>query len=662
MNGPVKRLRRSRKVLKEAASLGMDASITRRDFVGGTLIGAGVALAAAASPLVMARSASAQVTPGLDMANLGRDWTGPGGIGDYAACNGNTADVVNTAHTAIRLQANDPKLRSASDTNEDYDLIVVGGGIAGVTAAYSYLKERPNASVLLLDIHPIFGGEAKQNEFEVDGTHLWAPQGSTGMVYPRNRATDYGWFDEFYNELDFPDEWELQEPTGLSSALKIPSDIWTPMHIGWEQADIGYYFEGCGFVKNVWEDGWRNAPIDDKTRISLLTMVSHRTAPVVEDWERYLDSMTYLDFLKRHVGVGEEVSAYFNPVMASMGCGLGMDVISAYSAYNYMMPGVINYVRDPKKGLSDPSDQLYLVSLPGGNTAIARRLVQKILPDAFPKGGLSSLILGSLTWKELDRPGNKIRMRLGAAVVAVEHQASGSGAKHIQVTYLKDGKLLRTRGRSVAVCGQQHSNKHICRDLPESYRDAMNAFAHAPMLTVNVAIRNWRFLEKAGISCARWFEGFGWWTGLRRNVVLDGKPTQPLDPSKPYVLTSYNPFCIPGTPFPDQCTAARMTMFSMSYSDIELAVREQYQKMFGPYGFDAKRDIAGIITNRQGHAYVVDPPGFYFGRDGKPAAKDVLRERFDRVAFGHSELTGAQMWETAATEGRRAAKQLLEVA
>jgi len=119
---------------------------------------------------------------------------------------------------------------------------------------------------------------------------------------------------------------------------------------------------------------------------------------------------------------------------------------------------------------------------------------------------------------------------------------------------------------------------------------------------------------------------------------------------------------MPGIKFPDQCTAARMSLFAMSYADIERAVREQYTKMFAPYGFDAKRDIAGIITNRQGHAYVVDPPGFYYGRDGKPAAKDVIRERYDRIAFAHSELTGAQMWETAADEGQRAAKQLLEVA
>jgi spermidine dehydrogenase len=182
------------------------------------------------------------------------------------------------------------------------------------------------------------------------------------------------------------------------------------------------------------------------------------------------------------------------------------------------------------------------------------------------------------------------------------------------------------------------------------------------MLTVNVELRNWRFLEKLGIASARWFEGFGWWASLRRNLEIPGQVTQPLDPSQPTVLTMYNPFPLPGVPFPQQCTAARMQMFGMSYAQIEAAVRQQFTAMFADHGFDAGRDIAGIITNRWGHAYVVDPPGFFFGKDGRPAPKDVLRRRFHRLSFGHSELSGAQMWETAAEEGERAALQILEVA
>ncbi len=82
--------------------------------------------------------------------------------------------------------------------------------------------------------------------------------------------------------------------------------------------------------------------------------------------------------------------------------------------------------------------------------------------------------------------------------------------------------------------------------------------------------------------------------------------------------------------------------------------------MFGVAGFDADRDIAGIIVNRQGHAYVVTPPGFFFGKEGNQAPSDIIREPHGRIAFAHSELLGYQMWEGAAHEGERAAQQLLE--
>lgn len=144
-------------------------------------------------------------------------------------------------------------------------------------------------------------------------------------------------------------------------------------------------------------------------------------------------------------------------------------------------------------------------------------------------------------------------------------------------------------------------------------------------------------------------------------MILDGHEPMPLDPEKPTVLTMYNSFCIPGMPAREQTVAARMKMFSMSYAQIERGIRDQFTKMFGSAGFDADRDIAGITLNRQGHAYVVTPPGFFFGKDGNPAPSDVIRKPHGRIAFAHSELKGAQMWEGAVAEAERAAKQLLDL-
>lgn len=643
---------------READRLGMNASITRRDFTGSALLGAGAALLTAAAPGAF-RSASAQ-TVNAPMTGLDASWTGPGGIGDYANANGNTHEVLNAAHGHLRNRDLDAHLGSATETGEVFDLLVVGGGISGLSAAYTHHRHRAKSPVLVLDQHPVFGGEAKQNEFEVDGVHLWAPQGSTGMVFPLQRAKEYNFYSDFYEQLDFPREFEFQQPRNLSSKTLVPGDMWGPMHIQWEAADIGYFFESRGFVKNMWRDGLRHAPFSDKERLDFMTAELFRTPSRRPDWEQWLDSMTYSEYLRNELGIDcPAFEKYISPVNAAMGCGLGADVISAYSAFNFMAPGPVSQGRDLRKGQADPADQVYLVTLPGGNASIARRLVQKMIPGAFRGKRLTELLLDRINFRALDQPANAVRIRLSSTVIAVKHDGDPARAKTVSVWYERGGRLYRAKAKAAVLAGQQHANRRICQDLPEGHRDAMQGFHHAPILTVNVALRNWRFLDRLGISCARWFEGFGWWTGLRRNVLVDGKETMPLDPNKPVVLTQYNPFLLPGLPFAQQCTAARMQLFGLSYADIEAAVRDQFTKMFSSAGFDAARDIAGITTNRWGHAYVVDPPGFFFGRNGQPAPREILRKPFHRIAFSHSELTGTQMWATAADEGQRAATQLL---
>jgi spermidine dehydrogenase len=102
-------------------------------------------------------------------------------------------------------------------------------------------------------------------------------------------------------------------------------------------------------------------------------------------------------------------------------------------------------------------------------------------------------------------------------------------------------------------------------------------------------------------------------------------------------------------------------MFATSYAEYERQIRRQLQTMLGSVGFDARRDIAGIVLNRWGHAYIAPQPGFYFGTAAAPAPLEVVRRRYGRIAFGHSELSGRQSWGRAAQEGRRALSQVLEV-
>ena len=63
----------------ELDALGLGADITRRDFINTGLIGSGAALLTMQAPGLL-RTASAQAT----LPDVGEDWTGYGGVGDYA--------------------------------------------------------------------------------------------------------------------------------------------------------------------------------------------------------------------------------------------------------------------------------------------------------------------------------------------------------------------------------------------------------------------------------------------------------------------------------------------------------------------------------------------------------------------------------------------------
>src|SRR5690349_10342312 len=136
---------------RDDRALGMDASITRRDFLNATLIGAGAMLLGAPAP--------SAAMPSLTSAKPDT-WTGPGGVGDYATSNGNTKAVVDAAHG---LRDGTYARMPVADTGETYDLVVVGGGITGLAAAYYHLQATKGAQrCLVLENHPIFGGEAKE--------------------------------------------------------------------------------------------------------------------------------------------------------------------------------------------------------------------------------------------------------------------------------------------------------------------------------------------------------------------------------------------------------------------------------------------------------------------------------------------------------------------
>ena len=142
--------------------------------------------------------------------------------------------------------------------------------------------------------------------------------------------------------------------------------------------------------------------------------------------------------------------------------------------------------------------------------------------------------------------------------------------------------------------------------------------------------------------------------------MITGELTQPFDPNKPAVITFYVPFNNPGYPIKVQGVLGRAELLRKSYAQYEQEVVEQMTEMFAGYGFNAERDIAGIVLNRWGHAYISPQPGFHFGINGEEAPKEVVRKGFGRIQFGHSELSGYMSHTLALIEGSRAAIDVMK--
>jgi len=175
----------------------------------------------------------------------------------------------------------------------------------------------------------------------------------------------------------------------------------------------------------------------------------------------------------------------------------------------------------------------------------------------------------------------------------------------------------------------------------------------------NIAVRNWRFLYKMGISGCRWFQGLGNYLSVRKQATVGGI-TPTFGPDSPTVLTIKVLFSQPGLPVGEQGSRGRAQLLGRSFAQYERVFREQLGDMFAPGGFDPRRDIAGIILNRWGHAYVNPQPGFFFGTDGQPAPRDILRNRaHGRIAFANTDLAGAMDHRNSIREAERAVDQLI---
>ena len=503
----------------------MQQEVTRRDFLNASLLASGAALLDSVSPAQLL----AQATKNSE----NDDWTGYGGVGDYANSNGNTNAVLQAGHQ-IRDGAFESLPANVMDTGETYDCVIVGGGISGLAGALSFQRKAGEGKTcLVIDNHPIFGGEAKRNEFLVDGHRLIGHQGSA-LFWP---PFPHSFIGRFYDSIGLKaPRLEYQKWSGPAPEMKLST---TPYLGG---APYGFYF-GAKFGKpqGVWlPDPWgtklEGAPISAKTREELLRSQSDETREQKPEYRgdpisRRLDTITLEEHVMQKYGISREtVRTFFTD--EGGGFGLGPDALSGYTGYAFDALGAI----------PDDGTQMF----PDGNSGIARLIVKTLIPEAIAgEHSLEDVCRKPVNFAALDRAGIPVRIRLDSTAVWVKHDGDAAKSESVTVAYTRGGKTYRVKARSVVMAGGSWTTKHIVRDLPDDRKDAYAQFYRSPCMVANVAVRNWRFLYKMGISGCQWFEGLGSYMQIRK-LALCGTESPTIGPDSPVVLTVKVLYMYPG--------------------------------------------------------------------------------------------------------------------
>jgi spermidine dehydrogenase len=633
--------------------LGMDQPISRRDFLNGlglavtAALPVGTALAETGNAASDPAPAAAQDAPGYYPPSL-------------TGMRGNHPGSFEAAH-AVRDGDAEP---NPTDTGEFYDLIVVGGGISGLSAAHFYrARTSPRARILILDDHDDFGGHAKRNEYQLDGTMHLMNGGTLEIDSPR----PYG-----------------AVAVGLlrSLGIDVPKLIQSTQHLNfYEQRGMraGVFFdqESFGADKLIVGNGetpyWQlldSAPLSLHAREQIVRIQQRKTdyLPGLSSAEKKdrLSRVSYEAFLRDMVGADPSVLKYYHS--RTMGeWGVGTDAVSALDCWGFGLPGFqgmqlgkgsIRRMGYTPAGYEDTGGSLKL-HFPDGNATVARLLVRDLLPRALPGKGVENAVTARADYSQLDRDRAPIRLRLNSTVSRVKHVGEPATAAQVEVTYLREGKAFTARARGVVLACYNMMIPYLCPELPASQQEALHSLVKTPLVYTTVALRNWLAFDRLKLHSVT--SPGGYHTNFRLNPHVNiGAYRSVTSPQDPILLHMVRTPCKAGLPEHDQNRAGRTELLTTTFETFERNIRSQLNRTLSNGGFDAARDISGITVNRWPHGYAPEYNPL-FDPDVPEAERPHVKGRaqFGRISIANSDAGGGAYTDSAINQAYRAVDELL---
>jgi len=613
-------------------------TITRRDFLNGTALTVAAGLAPA-QLLVAPGAATGTYPPAL------------------TGLRGNHAGTYTLAHSLAREGATYPGVLA----REAYDLVVVGGGISGLAAAWFYQRRfGARRRILILDNHDDFGGHAKRNEFTVRGRTLVTYGGSAEMPPSANdnaavRALLAGLgLAPTAQARALPGE--DYERRGLGRAVFFDAG-----HFGRDQWLAGDPYAGIvdarlrgASVSTDATDKLRGflekAPLPAADREALLRLAQGATDYLAgmpaETRRAYLPSTRYATFLRDKAGLGLGALRFLRS-RSQDAYALDADGISVAQAIAIGLPagaGMPDPGVDARLGKSPASRQWFA----DGNATLARALVAQLVPDVLPAGSMAAGVAGTsrIDYGRLDQDGSAVRIRLNSTAIAVEPDV-----RITRVTYGWQGNLQRVEAQHVIVAGYGMMVPFIVPTLPAPAKAALRSDVKAPLVYAKVALDNWRA-----------FDALKAWRIHAPTMAYSDLWLEPTAGGRddPVVLHMLYVPTVPdsGMQARERFRAGRAFLLGTPFDVLERDIRAQLDRMLAAGGFQSARDIRAITVNRWAHGYSYMPSTLAPDDAGLQGALDQAGLGVGNVRIAGADVAGSPSVTAAIDQAQRAVSSL----
>jgi spermidine dehydrogenase len=631
--------------------LGMGKEISRRDFLNGISIAIGTSLIPADSKwLEVFGVPQASFAPEKDPGYYPPAKTGMRGSHDGSW---------EVAHDL--RDGKDNQWAEPVEMDESYDLVIVGGGISGLAAAYFYRKLAGKQSkILILDNHDDFGGHAKRNEFGDGKSVLLGYGGTQSIEAPGNYSKvaigllkelgiDVRRFYKYYDQ-------NLYAAKHLSEAVFFDKETFGVDRLVLEKSL--HFFEINFTLENVSE-----IPISEAARKDLLRLqkasVDYMPELTPAQKKAKLIKTSYKNFLLQYVKVDPDVVKVFQSSTHDL-YAVGIDAVSAYDCARDGFPG-FKGMQLPKSHEQNPElDEPYIFHFPDGNASIARMLVRSLVPDSLPGNTMEDVVTARANYARIDDASSPVRIRLNSTAVRVRNMGDPSNAKEVEVTYVRGGKARRVRGSHCILACYNMIIPYLCPEMSDTQKEALAYCVKLPLVYANVQISNWKAFQKLGVS------GIYAPGAYFSNVTLDfpvsmGAYHYPRSPDQSCLLHLLRTPCEPGLDCKDQYRAGRFELVSTTFETFERQVRDELGRMLGAGGFDPARDIQAITVNRWPHGYAYEYNQLFEPLDRPESERPCVigRQPFGRIKIANSDADGHAYTNTAIDQGYRAVREIV---